>query len=268
MLNRNCEKCGYTLGYSMKFCPICGTPAPAIETEYSSSPQTHSQPQLYPDMILYPKPTNDTNTPEPAKKGLKNWLIALIVCSAITLTVIIGLITVLNFKDSLIPSKNPSSQEKAFSTGYVEDGYYINEWANISFSVENFGASNKRNVYEKFEHNGSTPGGMQFGFVSVDRYKHHYDFILEFEWVGKNYDDDDYISLMVKRFQDLYEEDPEVQCSEKVIAGDTYLVAKLSCVFTTKYICVKIQGDYAVCFITDTNSFHELSNIKEIYPNK
>lgn len=264
MAVKKCEKCDYSLGYNMKFCPVCGTAAPVLSTEYSSEPQQHGQPQLYPEIVLYPKPARDLTLSEQKKKGLKPWLITTIICSAVTVTVIISLSLFL-FIGGNKKAYNESTSRYGYeyTTGYTKDGYYKNLWANISFPTDQFPNSNKNNIYEIYEHNPGEIGGMQFAFVSLDQYSPDHDFILAFENVGENFDEEDYISLMTVRFQVLYSEEPTVDLSEREIAGETYTVAELSGTFVKKYFCIRIQDNYAICFITDAGSYDELNNIEE-----
>lgn len=266
MANRICEKCGYSLGYNMKFCPICGTAAPVLSTEYSSEPQQHSQPQLFPDTALYPKPIKVIQENEQKKKRIKPWLLTTIICSAIVVTVTLGLAIVLFVDDTInftINSNNTSEYGYEYTIGYIDDGYYVNEWANITFDTNHFYSNNKPNLYKTYEHNPGEIGGMQFAFVSLTTNKRNYDFILEFENVGRNFDEEDYIELMSIRFHDLYGENATIELSEREIAGKTYTVAKLAGTFIKKYICVRIQDEYAICFITDSNSYNELNYIEK-----
>lgn len=266
MANRNCEKCGYPLGYNMKFCPVCGTAAPISPTEYSSEPQQHSQPQLFPDTALYPKPIKVIQENDQNKKRIKPWLLTTIICSAITVTVMVCLALFLFIDDTILSGNNNDNTSEygyEYTIGYIEDDYYTNEWANIAFSTNHFYKNNKHNIYEIYEHNPGEIGGMQFAFVSLTTNKNNYDFILEFENVGRGFDEEDYIELMSIRFHDLYHEDATIDLSEREIAGKTYTVAKLSGNFVKKYVCVRIQDEYAICFITDSNSYNELNYIEE-----
>lgn len=253
MTDNKCNNCNYNLSYNMKYCPFCGTPVPVINVEYSSSAENHCQPKFSNDIILYPKPVNELITLKNKKKGLKSWHITSIICSVVTIFISISLVLYLFETDAKIE----------FSTGSVENGYYVNKWANLSFPVELLPENNKNNVFEKYEHTGITPEGLQFGYVSLNKNKNDYDFILAFEWVGDNYTQSMYISLMSARYEELFMHYPDIKLSETVIAGETYSTAMLSSIFVTKYIHVKIIDDYAVCFITEHYANRQLKYIQE-----
>lgn len=266
MANKKCEKCGYELGCGMKFCPVCGTSVPvSSNTESSSSTQAQEQPRLFSDITLYPRPQSDNERENQKKKGLKAWVITLIVCATVFTIALTSIFTILFIGDIDIDDISTSRQNYEFTTGYIENGYYINKWANIKFPIDNIQTNNKPNILEAFKYDNVGKEGLLFGHVSLDMTKKNYDFILAFEYVGSNYNEKEYIKLMTDRLESLYEIDLDASYSTQYFGNSKYLVAKLSLIRSTKYLCVRIQEDYAICFITDSSSYIELSKIKEVY---
>lgn len=153
-----CPKCNNQLEDSAAFCDKCGanlTVQQAPQPTYNQTQTTYSVQQPYANYGTNQQP-NIYQPPvapvAPNKKGLKWWQILLIVVAAlIAVFIIIGVLGSGDNADDTTPTYTPSysnstSQtnsdtddtsssigfdEAFYNKGHVEDGKYINKWANL-----------------------------------------------------------------------------------------------------------------------------------------
>lgn len=151
--NQFCPYCGGALNPGSKFCMNCGNDVSAFTAANVQPAQYMVNGQVQPvseGMPAYNQQL-DLSTPDNKKSFLKKFIIGILVSFAVF------------FAISIIFSVISDKPSVDFTKGEVEDGYYVNEWADIKFEITDEFPEGSKNAYSIFEKN-----GMECGYVSYD----------------------------------------------------------------------------------------------------
>lgn len=288
-----CSDCGFNVDFEAKFCPNCGSNRfrALEETEETTlltpedSPFNRNNQQNFAaqqgDFQTMPGGAQQYNMPvnsAPAKKkSAKPALIGVIVVIVLIVLGVTGTIVekAAQARDSGISdpvdtdffdeTDDLNEQGVAFTTGRIEDGYYINEWANIKFKTT-------EDIYDIPEaHSNYESEREQCGFAAVNE-KSGEQFIISFEDLSDYsfMDDKKYLSAMKTTLNSSFDESGftagESQDGSVTIAGKNYLTYEqtmfnVNDVELKIKVCVRIQGDKAIVFMLMSQSDEFMNDI-------